>query len=138
MPQSLPFIRRVAVLGAGVMGAQIAAHLASAGLEVLLYDLAGEDQPNGVVAGALKRLKKLKPPPLAASTTLEGIKACNYDNDLERLGECDLIVEAVVEQLDLKQSLYEKVAPHIGAEALFATNTSGISIAELASVMPEA
>jgi 3-hydroxyacyl-CoA dehydrogenase len=138
MSQSNPLVRRVAVLGAGVMGAQIAAHLASAGLEVLLYDLPGKKHPNEIVAGALKRLKKLKPAPLASAATLEGVTPCNYDDDLARLEGCDLIVEAVIEQLDLKQSLYEKVAPHIGAEKLFATNTSGISITELASVMPEA
>ncbi len=138
MQDSNRFIRRVAVLGAGVMGAQIAAHLSSAGLSVLLFDLPGKDDPNGVVKGALKRLGKLKPSPLASSQTLAGITPCNYDQDLERLRACDLIVEAVVERLDLKQSLYAKVAPHVGEGALFTTNTSGISIAELAAVLPPA
>jgi len=131
-------IRRVAVLGAGVMGAQIAAHLSSTGLPVLLFDLPGKDDPNGVVKDALKRLGKLKPSPLASSKTLEGITPCNYDSDLERLSECDLIVEAIVERRDLKQSLYEDVAPHVREDALFATNTSGISIGELATALPEA
>ncbi|MGH8129057.1 MAG: 3-hydroxyacyl-CoA dehydrogenase/enoyl-CoA hydratase family protein, partial [Gammaproteobacteria bacterium] len=131
-------IRRVAVLGAGVMGAQIAAHLSSAGLPVLLFDLSGKDDPNGVVKDALKRLGKLKPSPLASSKTLAGITPCNYDHDLERLRECDLIVEAIAERLDLKQSLYEKVAPHVNDEALFSTNTSGISIGELATALPKA
>lgn len=138
MQDSNRFIRRVAVLGAGVMGAQIAAHLSSAGLPVLLFDLPGKDDPNEVVKGALKRLGKLKPSPLASSRTLEGITPCNYDQDLERLRECDLIVEAVVERLDLKQSLYEKVGPHVRDDALFATNTSGISIGELAKALPAA
>ncbi|MGH8426824.1 MAG: 3-hydroxyacyl-CoA dehydrogenase/enoyl-CoA hydratase family protein [Gammaproteobacteria bacterium] len=131
-------IRRVAVLGAGVMGAQIAAHLSSAGLPVLLFDLTGKNDPNGVVKDALKRLGKLKPSPLASSQTLAGITPCNYDHDLERLRVCDLIVEAVVERLDLKQSLYEKVGPHVHEDALFATNTSGISIGELAEALPKA
>ena len=138
MQDSNRLIRRVAVLGAGVMGAQIAAHLSSAGLPVLLFDLAGKDEPNGVVKGALKRLGKLKPSPLASSKVLEGITPCNYDSDLARLRECDLIVEAIVERRDLKQSLYEDVAPHVREDALFATNTSGISIGELATALPEA
>jgi len=131
-------IRRAAVLGAGVMGAQIAAHLSSAGLPVLLFDLPGKKDPDELVRGALKRLKKLKPSPLASSATLEGITPCNYDRDLERLAECDLIVEAVVERRDLKQSLYEKVASHVRDDALFTTNTSGISIGELTRALPEA
>ena len=130
-------IRRAAVLGAGVMGAQIAAHLSSAGLPVLLFDLPGKKDPDELVKGALKRLGKLKPSPLASSSTLEGITPCNYDRDLERLGECDLVVEAVVERRDLKQSLYAKVGPRVRADALFATNTSGISIGELATALPE-
>lgn len=138
MQDSNRFIRRAAVLGAGVMGAQIAAHLSSAGLPVLLFDLAGKDEPNGVVKGALKRLGKLKPSPLASSKVLEGITPCNYDQDVAKLRECDIVIEAVVERLDLKQSLYEKVGPHIREDALFATNTSGISIRELSKALPEA
>lgn len=130
-------IRRAAVLGAGVMGAQIAAHLSSAGLPVLLYDLPGKDDPNGLVRGAMRRLGKLKPSPLASSQTLRGITPCTYERDVEQLRECDLIVEAVVERRDLKQSLYETVGPHVRGDALFTTNTSGISIGELAQALPE-
>ncbi|HEX5313393.1 MAG TPA: 3-hydroxyacyl-CoA dehydrogenase/enoyl-CoA hydratase family protein, partial [Gammaproteobacteria bacterium] len=124
------------MLGAGVMGAQIAAHLSAAGLAVLLFDLPGRDDPDGLVKDALRRLGKLKPSPLASSATLEGITPCNYERDLARLAGCELVIEAVVERRDLKQSLYAKVAPHIGETALFATNTSGISIGELAGALP--
>ncbi len=129
-------IRNVAVLGAGVMGAQIAAHLGSAGLKVLLYDLPGKKAANEIAQGALKRLGKLKPSPLASSHTLEAISACNYATDLDRLKQCDLVIEAVVERLDIKQSLYAQVAPYLHDGALFVTNTSGIPIGDLAQALP--
>ena len=132
-------IRKVAVLGAGVMGAQIAGHLANANVETILFDLpAKEGAKNGIVQAALTRLTQLKPAPLVDNAKATQIRAANYEDDLKLLDDCDLIIEAIAERLDWKQSLYEKVAAHISKKAIFATNTSGISIEKLSSVFPEA
>ena len=136
-------IRKVAVLGAGVMGAQIAAHLVNANVETLLFDLTapkndkGAGDPNGIVNKALDGLKKLEPSPLSSPARLAFISAANYGQNLERLRECDLVIEAIAERIDWKSDLYKKVAPFVGAHAIFATNTSGLSINKLAEAFPE-
>jgi 3-hydroxyacyl-CoA dehydrogenase len=131
-------LRRAAVLGAGVMGAQIAAHLANAGLPVMLYDLptAGDDK-NVIVNKALQGLLKLKPSPLATPSMLAAIQPTNYEQHLLQLNGCDLIVEAITERLNLKHELYRKIGPHVGQNSLLTTNTSGISINHLAKALPE-
>ena len=132
-------VRRAAVLGAGVMGAQIAAHLANAGVDVLLFDLAAKQgDPNGIVLKAIANLGKLSPAPLAAKDRAWAIVPANYDQHLELIKGCDLIVEAIAERLDWKKDLYAKVAPHVGADAILASNTSGLSINALAAVLDEA
>src|SRR5256886_1751091 len=137
MPESRILIRKAAVLGAGVMGAQIAAHLANAGVPALLFDLpAKEGDPNGIAQKAIENLKKLEPPPLAAKDRAAGITPANYDQHLALLAGCDLVIEAISERMDWKHALYEKVAPHIGAQAIFASNTSGLSINALAQACP--
>ena len=89
-------VRKAAVLGAGVMGAQIAAHLANAGVPVVLFDMpAREGDKNGVVKKALDGLKKLQPAPLASKALLQHIDAANYDDHLALLGDCDLVIEAI-------------------------------------------
>lgn len=131
-------IRKVAVLGAGVMGAQIAAHFANAGIATLLFDLAAPKGPkNGIVNKALASLKKLKPAPLGDTHALNLIQAANYEDDLAQLKQADLIIEAVAERMDIKKSVYEMVEPHLGKDTIFTTNTSGLSINELASVLPD-
>ncbi|THF60239.1 3-hydroxyacyl-CoA dehydrogenase/enoyl-CoA hydratase family protein [Pseudothauera rhizosphaerae] len=130
-------IRKVAVLGAGVMGAQIAAHCASADVPVVLFDLPAPDgKPNAVVDKALAGLKKLDPAPLATKDRLAFIDAANYGSDLEQLRECDLIIEAIAEKMEWKLDLYAKVAPHVRPDAVFASNTSGLAIGRLAEGMP--
>jgi 3-hydroxyacyl-CoA dehydrogenase len=132
-------IRKVAVLGAGVMGAQIAAHCANAGLPVVLFDLPGaEGKPNAIAEQALAGLKKLDPAPLASSDCARYIEAANYASGLDRLRECDLVIEAIAEKMEWKLELYARVAPAIRADAVFASNTSGLSIAALAAALPEA
>ncbi len=139
MSQSRFLVRRTAVLGAGVMGAQIAAHLANAGVPALLFDLAAkEGDPNAIALKAIENLKKLEPAPLAAKDRAAGVTPANYDQHLPLLAECDLVIEAISERMDWKQSLYERVAPHVGAQAIFATNTSGLSINALAEACPAA
>lgn len=130
-------LKKVAVLGAGVMGAQIAAHFGNAGIPTLLFDLpAKQGDKNDIVNQALKTLTKLKPAPLAEKAVLNLIQAANYEQDLDKLRQADLIIEAVAERMDIKKSVYEMVEPHIREDAIFTTNTSGLSINELASVLP--
>ena len=133
-------VRKVAVLGAGVMGAQIAAHCANADVPVRLFDLAAEDggRPNAIVDKALAGLKKLDPAPLSDPARLAFIDGANYETDLEQLRDCDLIIEAIAEKMAWKHALYAKVAPFVGEHALFASNTSGLPIAQLAEGLPEA
>ncbi len=131
-------VKKAAVLGAGVMGAQIAAHLANANVPVVLFDLpAKEGDKNGIVKKALDGLKKLDPAPLASKSKLKFIDAANYDEHLPLLAECDLIIEAIAERMDWKNDLYAKIAPHIGANAIVASNTSGLSMNALAQGLPE-
>ncbi len=131
-------IRKVAVLGAGVMGAQIAAHMVNAGINTLLFELPakGDDQ-NALVTAAIDRLRKLKPAPLGDSKMLGLIQPCNYAEHLPRLKGCDLIIEAIAERLDWKQELYEKIAPFVRDGSYIASNTSGLSMRELAQALPE-
>ncbi|VCU70000.1 putative 3-hydroxyacyl-CoA dehydrogenase [Pigmentiphaga humi] len=125
-------IRKVAVLGAGVMGAQIAAHCVNARVPVVLFDLPAKEGPkNGIAIKAIENLRKLSPAPLGAPELAALIEPANYEEDLARLGECDLVIEAIAERMDWKHDLYAKVAPAIGPQAIFATNTSGLSITEL-------
>jgi 3-hydroxyacyl-CoA dehydrogenase len=131
-------VRRAAVLGAGVMGAQIAAHLTNAGVDTVLFDLAAKEGPaDGVVLKAIANLGKLSPAPLASKALAEAISPANYDTGLEQLKDCDLIIEAIAERMDWKQDLYRKIAPFVPANAVLASNTSGLGINALADVLPE-
>ena len=130
-------IPKVAVLGAGVMGAQIAAHCANADVPVILFDLPGDDRaPNGIVTRSLAALQKLEPAPFATADRVQHVEAANYGSDLAKLADCDLVIEAIAEKLEWKLELYAKVAPHLKPGAVFATNTSGLSIAALAAGLP--
>ncbi|ANB17406.1 3-hydroxyacyl-CoA dehydrogenase/enoyl-CoA hydratase family protein [Dokdonella koreensis] len=132
-------IRKAAVLGAGVMGAQIAAHLVNAGIETILFDLpAKEGDKNGIVTQAIANLAKLSPAPLAEKSLAAAIVPANYDEDLGRLGECDLVIEAIAERMDWKLDLYRRIAPHLSDSAFVASNTSGLSINTLADALPAA
>ncbi|GGZ03375.1 3-hydroxyacyl-CoA dehydrogenase/enoyl-CoA hydratase family protein [Pseudoduganella plicata] len=127
-------VKKVAVLGAGVMGAQIAAHCVNAKVQVVLFDLPGKEgtPKNGIVLKAIEGLKKLSPAPLGDKEDAALIQVANYEDNLDQLADCDLIIEAIAERLDWKHDLYKKVAPHIGANAIFASNTSGLPIHQLA------
>jgi len=131
-------VRKVAVLGAGVMGAQIAAHLVNVKVPVVLFDLAAKEGPkNGVVLKALDGLKKLKPSPIGVVSDVAQIQAANYDEHLEQLKGCDLVIEAIAERMDWKLDLYKKIAPHVAPHAIVASNTSGLSITKLSEALPE-
>ncbi len=125
-------VRKVAVLGAGVMGAQIAAHLVNVKVPVVLFDLAAKEGPkNGIVSKAVEGLKKLKPSPLGLTEEAALIGQANYDEHLEQLKDCDLIIEAIAERMTWKHDLYAKIAPFVAPHAILATNTSGLSITAL-------
>ena len=131
-------IRRVAVLGAGVMGAQIAAHLANADVPVVLFDLPAKDgDPNGIVTKAIANMVKLSPAPFAVKERAELIQPANYDQHLEELRNCDLLIEAIAERPDWKADLYKRVTPYLNDRAILATNTSGLPLSLLAESVPE-
>lgn len=130
-------VRKVAVLGAGVMGAQIAAHLVNVKVPVVLFDLPAKDGPkNGVVTKAIDKLKKLKPAPLGAADDAGLIQAANYEEHLDLLKECDLVIEAIAERMDWKLDLYKKIAAHVAPHAIVASNTSGLSITRMSEALP--
>jgi 3-hydroxyacyl-CoA dehydrogenase len=107
-------VKKVAVLGAGVMGAQIAAHLVNVKVPVVLFDLPAKEGPkNGIVTKAVEGLKKLKPSPLGVADDAALIQQANYEEHLHLLGECDLVIEAIAERMDWKLDLYKKIAPHV-------------------------
>ncbi len=141
-------VKKVAVLGAGVMGAQIAAHLVNVKVPVMLSDLpaksddgavaATEAARNGIAARAIEGLKKLKPAPLGVADDAALIQPANYQDHLAWLKDCDLVIEAIAERMDWKLDLYKQIAPHVAPHAILASNTSGLSITQLSEALPEA
>jgi len=108
-------VKKVAVLGAGVMGAQIAAQLVNLKVPVILFDLAAKEGPkNGVALKAIAGLKKLKPSPIGVAADADLIEPANYDDDLKKLKACDLVIEAIAERMDWKRDLYHQIAPFVG------------------------
>ena len=130
-------VKKVAVLGAGVMGAQIAAHLVNCRVPVVLFDLPAKEGPkNGIVSRAIEGLKKLKPAPLGVVQDAALIQQANYEEHMHVLKECDLVIEAIAERMDWKTDLYHKIAPFIAEGAIVASNTSGLSITTLSEALP--
>lgn len=126
-------LRRAAVIGAGTMGTQIAAHLANAGVEVLLLDLASKDaDPRSLVKKRLKDASRLKPNPFFTKATMQRIRCGTIEDDLVKIAEVEWVIEAVTERVDIKQALLEKIETHTGPAAIVSTNTSGIPIRILA------
>ncbi|SVA18268.1 uncharacterized protein METZ01_LOCUS71122, partial [marine metagenome] len=125
-------IEKVAVLGAGVMGAQIAGHLANAGIPSYLFDINDELAKDGVDS-----LTSLKPAPLYKPKNAELVTSCTYDNDIEKIAEVDWVLEAVVERLDIKEKVYNNLLPHLKDTAILTSNTSGIPLTDLTSSLPD-
>ena len=132
-------VRRAAVLGAGTMGSRIAAHLANAGIPALLLDLAAKDPGEPSLAQrALASLAKSKPAALFEPARAALITPGAFDDDLPKLAECDWVVEAVTENLEIKTALLDRVVPHLAPQAILTTNTSGLPIAKIAAALPAA
>jgi 3-hydroxyacyl-CoA dehydrogenase len=129
-------IQKAAVLGAGTMGSRIAAHLANAGLQVVLLDIPAAHPPHPA-AQALDTLKKAKPAAFYDPSFAARLTAGNFNDDLALLRDCTWVIEAVTENLAIKQALFEKIAPHLKADAILTTNTSGLPIASIARSLPE-
>ncbi len=126
-------IRKVVVLGAGTMGAQVAAHLVAQGIDVALLDLPGTPLPSG---RAVANLPKLKPSPLHLPEHAALIRPGSFDDDWKELKDADWVFEAVVEDLEIKRQLFAKVAPAVKKTAVVTTNTSGLGIAAMSSGLP--
>jgi len=145
-------INRVAVLGAGVMGATIAAHLANAGLEVFLLDIVPRelnpeesakgltlDNPqvrNRIAAAGLAGLQKMKPAPFYLPQYAAQISVGNFKDDLPKLKDCDWVIEVVIEHLPIKLDLFRKIVPHLKEGAILSTNTSGLSVNAMTEALP--
>ena len=112
-------VRRAAVLGAGTMGSRIAAHLANAGIPVFLFDMVpdGEGPRSRLATAAVAALAKTKPAALYEASKAALITPGNFDDDLPKLAQCDWVIEAVAENLEIKTALLARVLPHLGAQS---------------------
>ena len=126
----------VAILGSGVMGAQLAALFANAKMDVYLFDLKDSKSNVNLSSKAIKNLGKLKPEPLALNNLANNIKSCNYEDDLQLLSNCSLVIEAVAENMSIKKELLQSVASHISEDCWITSNTSGLSVNELSKNIP--
>ena len=133
-------IKKVAVLGSGIMGSRIACHLAGAGLQVLLLDVIGKEQEssnspkerNKLVNDALQAAIKSNPSPVYHADVIKKISTGNFTDDFTKIADCDWIIEVVVERLDIKQQIFEKVETYRKPGTLVSSNTSGIPISLMA------
>ncbi|MDP2312334.1 MAG: 3-hydroxyacyl-CoA dehydrogenase/enoyl-CoA hydratase family protein [Pseudomonadota bacterium] len=132
-------IKKVAVLGAGVMGQGIAAHLANAGIDSLLYDIPAKEgsDPRAVAKAGIANLPKLKPAALYRAGDVSRISPCEYEADKARLAECDVIIEVVAEILPIKKKVFAWVAANRKPGSIVSSNTSGIPIAAMTDGFPE-
>lgn len=140
-------ISRVAVLGSGVMGSAIAAHLANCGIPSLMLDMVPRDlseedkkdpaKRNGLATMHKANLLKHKPSPIYRKSYMDRIEVGNFDDHMDQIGECDWIIEVVVERLDIKKKIFEQVKQHRRPGTILSTNTSGIPIKSMAEVMDE-
>ncbi len=138
-------IRKVAVLGSGVMGSAIAAHFANAGIPSLVLDIvppdagpeSGRKARNAIVDGAVKAMLKARPSPLFTKERLGLIDTGNFEDDLPRIADADWVIEVVKEDPAIKAKVLEAAAPHMGEDAWLSSNTSGLSLANMAAVLPD-
>ena len=138
-------IKKAAVIGSGTMGGGIAALLAGVGIETLLLDIPPPDSSpadgpvrrNAIVAGNLKALSRMRPPPLFSPDDLANISIGNIEDDLDKVGDADWVIEVVVENLKIKRGLMKRLVGVVRDDAIVTTNTSGIPISSIAAELPE-
>lgn len=132
-------INKVAVIGSGVMGAGIAAHMANAGLPVILMDRVpeGEKKRNILSESAIEKMLKADPSPLTLQSKANLITPANIEDNLEMLSDVDWIVEVVLEQIDVKRELFKKIEPYRKKGSIISSNTSTLPLASMAQGMPE-
>lgn len=132
-------IKKVGVIGAGVMGSGIAAHVANAGVPVVLLDIVpqGANDRNALAAGALAKMAKQSPAPFMSGRAQKLVTPGNLEDDLDKLKDCDWICEAIIERVDLKQSLYKRLAGVMKSDAIVSSNTSTIPLKTLLDGLPE-
>jgi len=144
-------IRKACVLGAGVMGAQIAAHLAAAGVRTYLLDLPSNEPPTDAkmkklvgnrfrsfrALAAIEQMKSLKPAPYASASVIPNLIAGNFDDDMSVIAECDWVIEAVAEKREIKKAIHSKIAEFAPTHIPITTNTSGINVADMCENFPE-
>jgi len=133
-------IRKATIIGAGVMGSQIAAHLANAGLQVLLLDRAPDDEKadrNAIVNKAFAYMLKMKPSPVVNDRVKARIKTGNLEEDMHRIADSDWIIEVIIEQMDAKKALMKRIEEHASPNAIISSNTSGLPIHQIASERSE-
>ncbi|PID81634.1 3-hydroxyacyl-CoA dehydrogenase [bacterium DOLZORAL124_64_63] len=139
-------IRQVAVLGSGVMGSAIAAHFANAGIPSLVLDIVPPDlsdrdkgdkkKKDALAAGAVAAMQKTKPSPLFSMENLALIQTGNFEDDMPRIREADWVIEVVKEDMRIKKIVLASAADHLGPDAIFSSNTSGLSLSEMAADLP--
>ncbi|MBR59418.1 MAG: hypothetical protein CMH54_15570 [Myxococcales bacterium] len=138
-------VRTAAVIGAGVMGTGIAAHLANAGVRVHLLDIVPKDKSgnlpsdpaarNALATGAIAKALKHKPKPFMHPDQAALVRPGNLEDDLDQLSEADWVIEAIIENLDIKRNLYARITPHLAPHAALTSNTSGIPLDDLTQDM---
>lgn len=124
-------MNKIAVLGSGVMGSGIAAQIANSGHRVILLDIAGKDDKNSIVKKSFEKLKKTRPSPITSEKSLSLIEIGNFDDDFDKLKDCDWIIEVVIENLEIKQDLYAKIDKIRKKTAIISSNTSTLPISKL-------
>lgn len=132
-------IEKVCVIGSGVMGSAIAALIANSSCQVVLLDIVSKDpnEKNAVVTKAIDNLPKQRPVPLSHPSKLEFIKIGNLEDDLQLITECDLVIEVIIEKIEIKYQLYDKIIPYLKSDAIFASNTSTLPLKQLKANMPD-
>jgi 3-hydroxyacyl-CoA dehydrogenase len=126
-------IKRAAVIGAGVMGSGIAAHIANAGIPVLLLDIPQADlgQKNALAEAAIQRMKKMEPAPFMSAQAMKLVIAGNIESDLDQLKDCDWVVEAIIEKIEIKCDLYARLEQIVKSQTIVSSNTSTIPLHQL-------
>ncbi|MGK7370440.1 MAG: 3-hydroxyacyl-CoA dehydrogenase family protein, partial [Candidatus Halalkalibacterium sp. M3_1C_030] len=133
MPKNKYSIRKVAILGSGTMGSQIAAHCVNAGLKVMLLDLKDDgDNPNKTVEENIKKLKKMNPDPLGLPEYAGRIQPGNFEDDLdEAVSDADWVCEAIVEKMDIKKNMMSRIEKVRNKGTIISSNTSGLPIGDI-------